>query len=670
MKLEITYKIKFLLTLLFAIVLTSEISSVKIKKVEKVENEEKMAISSEAEAERHRSHLKNRAHTSMRSRQDPAPAGETEESGSIAFKPTNSTLSALHHDNLNKTFTEHKSEHFKIKARQWIENKLFDRQLDLIYKDFLHESNQEVTAQSTRNTISLFTSQYEACDTNHDNVLDLEEFTGCFKNDTYLSRISPPPAPYANYMNNSYTNETGFYSLLYDTMDAYKVNYINFYDYMLMRLFVFSWSKCSVNGPFIEELNFECAIDIAAGWRTMSRTSSRRLYQLALDLTNTRQHRDIDFVTYVMVANSIRLYGLINGRDNSDATKDEFNSAMDSNLLPQRYNQEVINQLFKLVEDYDRPNQGIDIISFVFYDFALKLFHVPNASRRWSLNEKEFEVVLDNYLFPLEASEEIQRIPQNNLTNASYQMYAYHNISRWKDEENHFLKFAQTSEKILKGKSKSNYRLENGLLPANFTFNRVQTAKWLFQILDNNSDGTISFYDFGNFVQVAYLFAKLDPYGKGKVLAGDIYDKISTYSDYPTVSYHMKERAKRFNMLNQDLYVDLMRALTMFRIDDIMEASLRRSDRTTLYEIELKHIFANINLGAVPDGHFVTCLRGADDNGIPKYDWECAFISSMTLTLNYYESSVFYATTIGANLTLTDTGLWNVDPQFHPEPAI
>jgi len=653
MKLEKTFKIKFLLALLFSLILVTEISSVKIKKVEKVELEDKNAISSEAEAERHRSHLKKKSHTSMRSRADPAPAPEP-----IAFNATNDTVSALLYSNLNNTFYKHNTEHFKVRARQWMDNKLFDRQLDMIYKDFLHETNKEINPQSTKNVISLFTSQYEACDTDHDNVLDLEEFTGCLKNDTYLARIQPPAQVFANYANNSYTNQTGFYSLLYNTMDSYRLNYTNFYDYMLMRLFVFSWSKCSI----------ECAIDIAAGWRTMSRTTARRLYQIALDLTNTRQHRNIDFVTYVLIANSVRLYGIINGRENSDATKAEFNAAMDSNLLPQRYNQDVIDELFKLVEEYDKPNQGIDLVSFVFYDFALKLFDVPNSVRKWYLNLEEFTGVLKNYLFPLEAYQEIQRIPQNNLTNAGYQMYTYHNVSQWRDEENHFLKFTQKSEKITKGRSLN--EIQSRLLPANFTFNQEQTAKWLFQILDNDIDGYINFYDFGTFVQVAYIFAKFDKYDKGKMLAGDIHEKISTYSDYPTVSYHFKERAKRFSMFNQDLYVDLMRALTTFRIDDIMEANVRRSDKTTLYEVELKHIFSVINLGATPDGSLRDCLRGADDNGIPKYDWECAFINSMTATLHYFESSVFYATTTGAKLDLENTDFWNVDSQLLvPEDA-
>lgn len=495
------------------LILSSEISSALLKKTE---TEESNVLN--AEAERHKSHLKKRARTGVKSREDPAEPAEPAAPEPIVFNATNNTVSQVLWNKLNNTFTKRQAGHFKESARKWLDNKLYDRQLDLIFKDFLHESDKEINPLSTRNTISLFTGQYDACDQDDDGVLNLEEFKGCFANDTFLSRIQPPHRLWANYANNSVSDENGFYSILFNTLDAYKTNYLNFYDYMLIRLFVFSWSKCSVNAPFIEEMNFECAIDVAAGWRAMTRTSARRLYQLALDLSNTRQNREIDFVTYVLVAHSVRLYGLINNRDNSDATRDEFNRALDSNILPQRYNQDIVNQLFTLIQDNDKPNQGVDLLSFVFYDFALKIFHVPNATNKWKLNLEEFKTTITNYLFPTEAFQEFTRIPQNNLTAEGYKMYTYLNISSWKDEENHFLKFTQKSEKV--SKERSSARVESGLLPSNFTFDQEKTATFIFQILDNDIDGSINFYDFGTFVQVAYIFAKLDPYKKGKVLAG------------------------------------------------------------------------------------------------------------------------------------------------------
>jgi len=197
----------------------------------------------------------------------------------------------------------------------------------------------------------------------------------------------------------------------------------------------------------------------------------------------------------------------------------------------------------------------------------------------------------------------------------------------------------------------------------NLTFNLLSTANYLFNIIDNDSDGWISFYDYGNFLQIAYLFAKNDPYSRGRIVAGDLYEKFTHYADFPSVSAQFRERAKRFNLFPQDVYVDLMRAVLIMRIDDIINANVRRSDPTTLYEVELKRIFMNVGYGSVPDGLLNQCLRGVDDNNVPKYDWECAFVKATTAALNYYESTNGYLTVKSQNLTMINTVWVNVDPQ-------
>ena len=371
-----------------------------------------------------------------------------------------------------------------------------------------------------------------------------------------------------------------------------------------------------------------------------------------------------------MLATSIRTFGLINNRGDGDATKNEFNAAMDANLLPPRYNQEIINQLYKLVEDYDRPNQGIDLITFVFYDNSLKIFDAPNPTRRWYQNVNEFTACLGNYLFPYYAHLEFQRIAQNNLTKASYQMYQYANITEMRTEDNHFLKYMQKNEKKIqkvRGRARkyfNNFNITSWLLPDDSGFDNNKTARLIFNVLDADLDGFITFYDFGNFVQVAYLFAKFDTYNKGYLYAGDILEKFTTFSEFPTISYHMKERARRFNLLSQDMYIDLLRTLCFFKIDDIMNANVRRNDKTTLYEVELKHVFNVIDLDNVPGGYLERCLRAPDENGIPKYDWECAFIKAMSITVQVLESQVFFTTARRSNLTLTNTVFYNVDPSL------
>jgi len=198
----------------------------------------------------------------------------------------------------------------------------------------------------------------------------------------------------------------------------------------------------------------------------------------------------------------------------------------------------------------------------------------------------------------------------------------------------------------------------------NLTFNLITTSRWLFNIIDNDSDGWINFYDYGNFFQIMYLFNKFDSYSKGRLVAGDLYEKFTQYADIPSISFHTRERAKRFNLFPQDIFVDLMRAVLILRIDDIIAANVRRSDPTTLYEVELKRILINVGYGNISDAAINKCLRGVDDNNVPKYDWECAFIQATIAVLNYLESSNSYLTAKANNITLANTVHVNVDPQI------
>jgi hypothetical protein len=92
-------------------------------------------------------------------------------------------------------------------------------------------------------------------------------------------------------------------------------------------------------------------------------------------------------------------------------------------MLPDRYNQLVIDNFFKLTHEADRANEGIDFQSFIYYDFGLRLFYNTNATRKWSLNLGEFTKVLSNQLFPQEIFKELTLIPSTNFTSVSFNLF-------------------------------------------------------------------------------------------------------------------------------------------------------------------------------------------------------------------------------------------------------
>ena len=98
--------------------------------------------------------------------------------------------------------------------------------------------------------------------------------------------------------------------------------------------------------------------------------------------------------------------------------------------------------------------------------------------------------------------------------------------------------------------------------------------------------------------------------------------------------------------------------------------STRKLGKSTLYEVELKRIFAQTNLNSIPDTHLNECLRGMDHLNVPNYDWECGVMAAFKDNLNYLESIASFNTMKANNLTLLNTVFNNVDPpQIRPKPA-
>jgi hypothetical protein len=660
----------------------------EIKKSENINKEKSKLLLEKTENERKKnkatSSAKAKAHSSIASTKKESAHNSLQEKDAPAAPSNSSALdtpSKLAYRQLNLTTNEHQEQKlndFIQKNRKW-DFKVLDKQLEDIAIDMNFKSEFGTKPDAIRSFIKYFINYFEACDADFDNMLTRDEFAKCLKNDTFLRKIDTPDARFAAVQQPglNYTNFTDYSGYLFDLLDSHKMQKLNFYDYMILRLLTFSWTKCSVSAPFIDESSFECAIELAAGWKTMHRNQVRKLYYSALEISGSDTIRNLDFLTYASVALSARLYGKINGKEDNDVSRSEMSLALDNNILPYRYNKDIIQQILDLTKASDNANQGIDIVSFVYYDFWLRIFDVKNSKKRYHEYIEEFITACSTPLYPQQMLDAIQKIPQNNLTDNSYQMYTYLNISNYQDESDHFLKafiesnvnveFATKKEKNnLKKKVNSNNKNNWSIKEAatkitKFAFDKKKTLENIFKIVDNDFDGLINFYDFGSFIQVNYIFSKFDKYGKGRLPAGQLAELLVSYSDFPIVSNILRERAKRFNLLPADLYVDLDSALLIIKIDDIIEANVRRSDKTTLFEIELKNILAQVNRKYIPEAYLNQCLRGNSADNIPLYDWECAFIQSEIRTLTYFENSMDYLTLKKGNLTLFNTVFVNKD---------
>jgi len=386
-------------------------------------------------------------------------------------------------------------------------------------------------------------------------------------------------------------------------------------------------------------------------------------------LSNNEYLRHLDFVTFLYVSISMRLYGKINGKEDGDITKSEFNAALDNNVLPARYSQATINQIFNLVNEDTKYNFGIDKLTFVFLDYSLRLFTVTNATRPYYISQKDFLNILSNPFFPNSTLQQIYNIPSYAMTNNSFQMFASMNISQFYKEDDYLLKFMETrkAKKLdarMVEKMKFTRRMNAAGNSSNNTFNISTTGAAIFNLLDIDNDNWVTFQDFGHMMQLIYIFNKADNYGKGKLTVGKIIETFKSYSEYPRISAVNRQRVRRLDMINQDLQLNVLELLVIFKIDDLVDYYVRVSDKTTIYEVDLKNILAKCGLRYMPDAFLNKCLRGNDVNNIPKYDWECSVTTGITLMSQYYEAAYQYTSAKTNGLNLTNTVFVNVDPQI------
>lgn len=541
--------------------------------------------------------------------------------------------------------------------------KILDRQLEQLFATILYSKEDKITPNSLKSFFEIFISDYEKCDRDKNNVLDIKEFRECMNSDVYLSQIIPPVPVTGNY-----TSEKFFYGTLFSLLDDRNQEYINFVGYIKMRLAAFSWKECMIFAPYIDEVGFECAIEIFAGYKTFPRSTMKNIYIMALKLSNNRYQRNLNFISYYIVADSIRLYASINGKEDNDLVKSEFNLALDINLLPIRYNQNVINQFFEATIERDKANEGIDVQSFVYYDFCLDLFNFQkNLTRPYHLNYNEFVTILVvDSLFPNKTLQEIFNIPQYDINSQSYNMYESFNLTRFPQEGKFFYKFKQIDDKTNKqvDPKKTNSTNSGEIININNTASHEKTFKLIFDVLDSNSDGFIDFYEFVSLMQIGIIYNENDKNGRGTISAGALYDILKKYGDLPSISYKLRERADRFNSFDPNIQVDLLSALQILKIDELAQVYSKKLDPTNLNEIELKNILNKVNMKHVPNSSLNKCLRGIDYNNRPKYDWECTFIQGVTLNLKYFEAVNNYKTVKDNHFTLLNTAFYNIDPSL------
>jgi hypothetical protein len=626
--------------------------------------------------------------------------------------------------NISSTFAAVRNETYKPldmgdileDFRDW-DYKLLSHEIQDVFQYMLFRNENRVTQDSLRIFYEKFVKEFKKCDLDANNLWNYNEFLGCMKNETNFRYIHAPTSNLTAF-SPAMTDPNIFWYTIFNTFDKNLDDHLNFDDYMLLRLINYSWKQCSSYGPYLTEVAFECSIQIASGLHSPDRTKIKNIYTWWLKTVQNENMRNFDFASFSLVAMSMRLYTMIDKSNENDLTSRTFEVALDQGTLPPRYNQDIINNFFSLVQKNGRDDSGIDVLTFLFYDYHLRTFANFAKSRPFFMNKTEFIYSTQSIWFPNKTRTEMELSPQYNMTKNSYDQFAFANMSHFFGEDE-FLRqrFSQveksgsesstlnlnTNSNKNTNKEKSNlknkkfkmmfrtkktenneelnyiqyarmnsdrmnYAKPNNLsrfdYKYNITFMFNRTYDQYFRLFDTNHDGFMEFYDFANLLQLGHIFGDSDLYVKGQISSERLIDATQSYSTLPTIGQHVTDRVSRLTAFSMETYWDFFSYCSAFRIDDLVHAYFREEGQSTIYEVEIKDVMQVMLMDKVPFYTTNQCLRGMDGNNIPLYDWECCFKLGMKGNLEFYGSMNLRQTGKLHNLTIVNTAMYEVDPQY------
>jgi hypothetical protein len=591
-------------------------------------------------------------------------------------------LSDPDYTSLNHTFAKKNIKEFKDERLAYAKYfKIQSTQLDEIFTMFTTDDDkQHITTQSTRSSIKIFIENFELCDDNKNNVLTLIEFKACLKKNEYLQIFDFDLLTQPDFLkkiienNKNYTalyDSDTFSTRIFNIVDENGNGFLNFYDFMILRLISFAWRKCANNGYiFIAEMEFECAIEIVAKAKTLYRNSLRTLFETALEISNFGGERQLDLPTFILISLNYRLYGKINIKSNGEIHKDQLDTALHSNNLPNRYDNEIVNLIPAMFNTLDRPDHAIDPHTFLFIDLILRLFKI---NQRENLVDYEgFVKILQHPMFPKKFIEEFYYVPKFSLTKESYISFVSGKTNKVIGEENFLLKkfrFKSKSERKLKAGSN---QIQGGkaavsnngaaqttttttvtqtvieivpqktLFYLNFNTNSMKNFDYphvsslFFKLMDFPQQQKISFEEFYNLIQIMHIYKKCDINKSGKLNRELLLQNFKSYVGYPKPTLKILQRVDNLKLVPADTILNLFYTYGLFRVEDFKSTYTKQDSLSVLVnEVNLQSMLHSLSINEFPMGRLDSCISTHLDNqiniSVPYYEWGCALGTAISI---------------------------------------
>jgi hypothetical protein len=276
---------------------------------------------------------------------------------------------------------------------------------------FVDKNHDDLVDQNEWDAFAaLFIFPFEACDTDGNYILSVEEFKACWDAD-----------PRSKLVDFRRRYEEKKYELIMDVVQTRGKSEINFSDYLLIRRALFAWKECHSGDKYIALTAFKCALRTAVPNKYHLKIDHERIYKAGIKLSNDPNLIEMDYVSYFRIIYYTYVFTVFGQpHDIPWLERVQFIKAVREDRLPTNFQESEINILYDLINTNPfQKDLGMGFESWCFFFNLHRLFNKYSIEKPLQLNENELYNLLDDWLSPYAITLSID-LAKTNFTESQY----------------------------------------------------------------------------------------------------------------------------------------------------------------------------------------------------------------------------------------------------------
>ena len=425
---------------------------------------------------------------------------------------------------------------------------------------------------------TFFIIPFENCDKNRNYVLDIKEFTSCWKEDSRTKSVDLSKSgkdPYKNIMKIiSYRNNSE----------------INFADYLFIRKTLYAWDSCHSTREYIAKDHFACAIKIVIPNKYNLRIKYDSIYNIGIDIANDPTARNLDYIYYLRICYYTYFFTVFS--DPSDGLyleKNQFIRSVREDRLPNKLEEKEINIFYDLISNMPINNENkMNFETFSFFFHFHRLFIQYSQTTPRYLNKNEISRLLDDVLFPVKIVSAID-LSITNFTKSDYSEASLY-FQKHKSNEKEFFSFRQEDKVMKKNKNYLNVK------------KNPSSRYYFFKIMSGVSKSLWSKYNYYHTFQLCRLFIYIAKDFRFIINSSTFLNKLQAAYDsvVPIINNKQRFNFNLYKLLPKEVYLDLLTFLCLenflIKVDQ-----MKAKDDDTMTETQLKLVMKEYGMTNIPD---------------------------------------------------------------------